>query len=295
MIDGATKLFGVLGQPLGHSLSPLMQNYYLRESGVNGAYFAWPVEAKDLAVALGGLKAIGVAGCNVTIPYKEAVIPYLVGLTKAAKYSGAVNTLIPQGKGFVGDNTDGQGLLAAMEAEHGWIAQNRRILVLGAGGAAKGIGVSLALAGAKEIIFANRNFNRAQDLAEALNDLGESHVSAVTVGDLGSRDLYKRVDSVINTTSLGMSPKVEGYPPIAIPYLDETHLVVDIVYNPLQTRLLQLAAAQGAKTCSGLGMFVHQGALAFERWLGIKPDSQGARELLVNHLEAKEKNGGEGQ
>ena len=289
MIDAKTKLFGLLGNPLGHSLSPFMQNHYMEECGVNGVYLAFPVEAEELGNVIKGMHAMGVVGANVTIPYKEQVIPYLCGMSPAAKACGAVNTLIYTPEGYYGDNTDGAGLLAALEAKYGWNAEEERILLVGAGGAAKGVSVAMALKGAKKICIVNRSPLKAKALAEQIAKLSQTETEAKPYEALEDPELYKEYTTVVNTTSLGMSPHVDERIPVCMEALGETHLVVDLVYNPFETKLLREAAAQGAKTASGLGMFLFQGILAFEAWTGKRPKGEIMEKMLIEELTEQRK------
>ncbi|MBQ3509733.1 MAG: shikimate dehydrogenase [Peptococcaceae bacterium] len=271
-IDAKTALFGLLGNPVGHSMSPFMQNQFLEQCGVNGVYLAFAVEKDAIGDAIRGMHAMGVQGANVTIPHKEAVIPHLCGMSKAAQACGAVNTLVYTPEGYYGDNTDGSGLLAALAAKNGWKAAGQKILMIGAGGAAKGVAVAMALEGAAEICIANRTVEKAQQLAEQIAALSDTRTAAISMESLQNPDLYKEYSTIVNTTSLGMSPNVDDMAPVCIEALNEQHLVVDLIYNPMETKLLRLAKAQGAKTASGLGMFVYQGVLAFEKWTGKTPE-----------------------
>lgn len=284
MIDARTKLFGLLGNPVGHSLSPFMQNHFLEQCGVNGVYLAFAVAPDKVGDALRGIFALGVQGANVTIPYKEAVIPYLCGMSKAAQACGAVNTLIYTDKGYYGENTDGAGLLASLAAEHGWQAAGKRVLLVGAGGAARGVSVAMALEGAAEICIANRSAEHAAALAEQIEKLGNVKVTAISLEELQQEALYARYSTIVNTTSLGMSPHVERMIPLRAELLGPQHLVADLVYNPLETKLLRTAREQGAKTASGLGMLLYQGALAFEAWTGKHVEPESLRQQLIAQL-----------
>ena len=287
MIDAKTKLFGLLGNPLGHSLSPFMQNHYMEECGVNGVYLAFPVEAEKLGDVIRGMHGMGVIGCNVTIPYKEQVIPYLCGMSPAAKACGAVNTLIYTPDGYYGENTDGAGLLAALEAKHGWKAEEESVLIVGAGGAAKGVSVAMALKGAKKIGIVNRTTEKAEALAKQIGEICQSETEAKSFDALQDPALYQEYTTIVNTTSLGMSPNVDNRIPVLMDALGNGHLVVDLVYNPLETRLLKEAGAHGAKTASGLGMFLYQGVLAFEAWTGKRPDTKKMEQMLISELSAQ--------
>lgn len=284
-IDAKTALYGLLGNPVGHSMSPFMQNQFMQQCDVNGVYLAFRVEGEKIGDVMHGMHAMGLQGANVTIPHKEAVIPYLCGMSKAAEACGAVNTLIYTPDGYYGDNTDGAGLLAALEVKNGWQAAGKRILIIGAGGAAKGVAVAMALQGAEEICIANRTIEKAEQLAAQIAGLSDTKTSAIAMDRLADEDLYTAYTTIVNTTSLGMSPNVDDMPPVNIGALNEAHLVVDLIYNPMETKLLRLAKAQGAQIASGLGMFVYQGVLAFEKWTGKTPGNVDAVEAqLIERL-----------
>lgn len=283
-IDAETKLFGLLGNPVGHSMSPFMQNYFLRQCGVNGVYLAFAVEQGKIGDVLHGMHAMGVAGCNVTIPHKESVLPYLCGMSKAAEACGAVNTLIYTPEGYYGDNTDGTGLLTALKEKNHWDAIGKHILIVGAGGAAKGVAVAMALQGAAHICIVNRTMEKAEQLAEQIANVSDTTTSVLSIDQLRDHAIYQQYSTIVNTTSVGMQPNVNTRIPVAIDALTEQHLVVDLVYNPLETELLRAARIQGAQTASGLGMFLYQGALAFEAWTGMRPNLDEIEGLVIERL-----------
>lgn len=283
-IDAKTKVFGLLGNPVGHSMSPFMHNIFLEQCGINGAYMAFAVEKENIGAAVRGMHALGIQGANVTIPHKEAVIPYLCGMSKAAQACGAVNTLIYTPEGYYGDNTDGAGLLAALEAKNGWKAEGQNILILGAGGGAKGVSVAMALQGAAKIGIANRTAEKAELLAKQIAELSDTRTDVISMQELQKPEVYQEYSTIVNTTSLGMAPKVDDMVPVCIDALQPHHLVVDLIYNPLETKLLRLAREQGAQTASGLGMFIYQGVLAFEKWNGVRPDTASIEEQLIQRL-----------
>lgn len=283
-IDAKTKLFGLLGNPVGHSMSPFMHNIFFEQCGINGVYLAFPVEKESIGDALRGMHALGIQGANVTIPHKEAVIPYLCGMSKAAEACGAVNTLIYTPDGYYGDNTDGAGLLAALQAQCGWNAEGQQILIVGAGGAAKGVAVAMALQGAERICIVNRTVEKAKQLAEQIAALSNTKAEAISMDALQHPALYETYKTIVNTTSVGMSPNVDDMIPIAVDALQPHHLVVDLIYNPLETKLLRMAREQGAQTASGLGMFIYQGVLAFEKWNNVRPDTANIEKMLTEKL-----------
>lgn len=254
LLSGRTELFGVIGHPVGHSLSPLMHNTAFGEAGINGVYLAFSVT--ELAGAVSGVRALSIRGLSVTIPHKEAVVPLLDALDPLAERIGAVNTIHNREGRLIGYNTDASGALSAL-SEVVDIA-GTDVAVLGAGGAARAVGFALRDAGGRVTIL-NRSAGKGEGLAA---DIGASfHPLAGFRGD--------DYGVVINTTPLGMHPHVEEMP-IPEKEIKEDTVIMDIVYNPLRTRLLTAAESRGARTIDGLAMFVRQGAAQFELWTGKK-------------------------
>ena len=270
MIDGKTKLYGITGNPVTHSLSPAMHNAAFAELNVNGVYVPFPVE--DVAAALTGLKALGVAGVSVTIPHKQAVIPFLDEIDQVAERIGAVNTIAVTGRGeerrLYGSNTDWIGANKALQQKIS--LEGRRAAVIGAGGAARAIGFGLIEAGAEPVLY-NRTVSRGEALAEALGC--EFH----TLAEIGT----KGEEILINSTSVGMSPD-DGVSPVAKEVLAGFDVVMDIVYAPLETKLLREAAAAGCACINGLEMLLYQGVAQFELWTGLEAPVATMREALMN-------------
>ncbi len=266
-LTGATRLAGILGDPVAHSRSPAMHNAAFRVLGLDWCYVPLHVVPARLEAALRGLAALGFVGTNVTIPHKEAVARLVDELTPAARAIGAVNTLTVQADGRLqGDNTDAGGALAAL-AEAGVEVAGRRAVVLGAGGAARAVAYALCGAGAY-VVLANRTPARATALAAALAPHAAG-LEAIALSDAAAlQRSIAQAALLVNATSAGMHPGPEVSPlPDGVRL--EPHLaVMDLVYAPRRTRLLADAAAAGCRTVEGLRMLVHQGALAFERWTG---------------------------
>ena len=269
---------GIIGWPVSHSRSPLIHNHWLNEMGLAGRYERCPIDPNaDLKTALRDLAQGGFIGANVTVPHKENAFAAMDTLDAAAQSLGAVNTISFQDGQMHGSNTDGAGFIAGLDAvapQHGW--RNHPALVLGAGGAARAIIVALAAQGVPRIHLVNRTKQRA----EALGTLAPQ----LHIGDWAARAaLAKGCYLLVNTTSLGM----QGAPPLDMPldYLPPQALVSDIVYTPLETDLLARARLAGLQTVDGLGMLLHQAALAFEIWLGQKPPvTAQLRQLLLDDL-----------
>jgi shikimate dehydrogenase len=264
-LSGRTRLAGVMGWPVAHSLSPRLHGHWLRRYAIDGAYVPLPVLPERLEQALGALPALGFAGTNLTIPHKEAALPLVDRLSAAAERIGAVNTVVVEPDGTLsGDNTDGFGFIASLsENEVGWHAAAGPAVMLGAGGAARAIAVALLDAGAPEVRLLNRTAERARALAAELG--GPVH----PVEWAGRSAALADAALLVNTTSLGM----HGQPPLdlALDALPRTALVSDIVYTPLITPLLALARARGNPVVDGLGMLLHQARPGFRAWFGVDP------------------------
>lgn len=268
-IDGKTMLFALIGHPVEHSFSPNIHNAQLKLNEINGRYLAFDVEEENLESALRGLFVLGIQGVNITVPYKEKVIPFLRGLSEEAKLIGAVNTLIRKEDGFYGENTDGAGFLESLRKEKAFFAKNKKIVIYGSGGAARGIGVSLALAGAAEISFVNRTLEKAKDLKELIESNTRSKVWAWDYLEQRiSDEKIADADLLINSTSIGMYPQVNFKPELNYNLINSSHLVVDLIYNPEETLFLKEASKRGAEILNGSGMLYNQGELAFKLWTG---------------------------
>lgn len=275
-ISGRTRPCGLIGYPLEHTLSPKMHNTAFQHLGLDYVYIPFNVLPQDLERAVAGLRALGFVGFNVTHPHKENVVNYLDELDEGARLAGAVNTVVRQGDRLKGYNTDGAGFVRHLETEVGFAVKGKRVLVLGAGGAAKAVAVYLALAGAKEVIIANRTFEKARKLAEVISEKTPAGSNAVAWNPTGEEQVWEdgealkeavaSADLVVQTTSLGMHPREDVCPSFPYEALGERHLVVDIIYNPTRTLFLQEAAKRGARVQNGMGMLLYQGAMAFELW-----------------------------
>jgi shikimate dehydrogenase len=272
------KLFAVLGDPIGHSMSPIMHNDLFSYYHLDAAYHPFQVKSEDLKAAIRGLKAIGVSGFNVTVPHKSTIIPLLDEVDELAYQIGAVNTVVNEDGRLVGYNTDGLGFLKGLTAYISSFSE-RKVLVIGAGGAARAIYFTLAYQKPKVIDIANRTIRKAEELIEACPIEVESRALSLNEAS----NLLEDYDIIIQTTMIGMSPKVLEQP-LVITNLNHNAIVCDIIYNPFETELLKEARQLGAVTQNGLDMFVYQGALAFEKWTGISPDVQRMKENVLKQL-----------
>jgi shikimate dehydrogenase len=256
---------GVMGWPVAHSRSPLIHNHWIKKYQLSGAYGRFPVEPKNLEAAIRGLSALGLAGCNITIPHKVEAMQYMDWVDPHAQKIGAINTVVVQANGTRhGYNNDGFGYLQSLKEAHAqWRADTGPVVVLGAGGAARAILVALLQEGATEIRLLNRTLDKAQALAQ---EFGPS-IQALPWSQ--RHEALAQAALLINTTNQGMhgTPALD----LALDELPTTALVSDIIYTPLVTPLLQQARQRGNTTVNGLGMLIHQARPAFEAWFGIKP------------------------
>jgi shikimate dehydrogenase len=264
-LTGRTRLAGIMGWPVGHSLSPRLHGHWLRRHGIDGAYVPLAVPPDRLEQALRALPALGFRGCNLTIPHKEAALALVDRASPLARRIGAVNTVVVEPDDTLsGDNTDGFGFLANLVAGcPGWRAEAGPAVLLGAGGAARAVTVALLDAGAPEVRLLNRTPDRARKLAAELNGSVAAVPWAERAGALDGAAL------LANTTSLGMA----GQPPLVLSLdaLPRTALVTDVVYTPLITPLLAVARAHGNPVVDGLGMLLHQAHPGFRAWFGADP------------------------
>ncbi len=255
---------GIIGHPIGHSISPVFQQAALDHLGIDGAYEKWDVAPDGVGAFLEGLKAPEVLGINVTVPHKEAVVPFLDEVDDWASTAGAVNTIVNREGKLTGHNTDGVGFLRAMREGAGFDPVGKRVLILGAGGAARGVVLALARAGAGSLTIANRTEERATRLAELSERNG---VSASPCSLTEAAHAAKTAELILNCTTVGMShgPDEAGSP-LSAEQIPGGCLVNDLVYNPLETPLLREAARAGAAVLGGIEMLVYQGAASFEMW-----------------------------
>lgn len=284
MINTKTKLLGLLGNPLEHSFSPLMHNEAYKKNNMNYLYLPIEVEEGNIEEVLNGIKHMNFIGLNVTIPYKIKIMEYLDEIDPLAEKIGSVNTVKIKNKKLIGYNTDGIGLLKSLEKDSKVKVRENRFLILGAGGASRSIAMTLADKGAKNIVIANRTINKAKSLSEEVNDKSKKCCNYIDINDI--ENVIKETDIIINTTSLGMYPKIENCP-MDTGLLNKNHLVSDIIYNPIKTKLLIEAEKKGCKIQNGLGMLVNQGAEAFKIWTEEEAPVKDMEEV-INNLILKE-------
>lgn len=283
-----TTLVGLIGWPVSHSVSPVMHNAAFAERGLEWCYVPLPVRPEPperIGEAVQGVRALGLRGANVTVPHKQAVIPHLDSVEPAARAIGAVNTILVDRAGrLVGDNTDAAGFATDLKSL-GVTVEGRRALVLGAGGSARAIVYALAQQGAETITVVNRTPARAMALAASLQVLFD-HCRILAATEPAPAMEDAAADLVVNCTVVGMTPNVEASPWPERLAFRSGQTVYDLIYNPRETMLLRRAALEGARALGGLGMLVHQAALAFERWTGVDAPVDVIRAAALMHFAA---------
>lgn len=272
------KWFAVIGDPIKHSKSPNMHGIWFDELNIDAAYIPVHVKSEDLENAVSSLKILGASGWNVTIPHKQTIIPYLDELDPLAEKMGAVNTVLhlPDGR-LKGYNTDGAGFVHSLEEVIGKDKRNLEVLLIGAGGAARGIAFALQQYGYHNLTVTNRTVSKAEEI---ILELGEGQ--ALTIGE--AEQSLDKFGIVIQSTSAGLGNS-EFKSPLSLEKLQEGAIAADIVYNPLMTPFLLEAQMKNAEIVNGLGMFVHQGAIAFNYWLEQYPNTNNMIKRLTDELE----------
>ena len=286
-ISGKTRLCGVIGDPVEHTMSPVMHNAAFRETGIDYFYVPFRVKKEELGKAIEGMRALNIKGLNVTIPHKVAVLQFLDKLDSLAKQIGAVNTIVNDDGVLTGYNTDATGFLQAL-LEGGIEPEGKNIVILGAGGASRAISFILADRGAHLVIL-NRllELDWAKELAGRISQAFSKEVEALELNRENLIGALSKADILVNATSVGMSPNIDETP-VDSDLLKPSLIVFDIVYNPIKTRLLREAEAAGAGTINGVDMLVWQGALAFEKWTGSKAPVELMREETIRLLQSSE-------
>ncbi|NIK68302.1 MULTISPECIES: shikimate dehydrogenase [unclassified Paenibacillus] len=278
-IDSQTVLYGVIGDPIRHSKSPIMMNRAFRETGINGAYMAFHITQGKLGEFVAGIRAMGIRGVNVTIPHKLDIMKYMDEIDAGAQAIGAVNTIVNDNGRLTGYNTDGIGYVRSLKEEAEPELAGKRILVVGAGGASRGIVYALAGEQPSGITIANRSVERAEELAQSFRSLAD--IRAIANDELQAA--CREADIVINTTSVGMHPHTDATP-IDASWLKPGAVASDLIYNPLRTKFLLDAEQHGCRVHGGLGMFIYQGAYAFEYWTGQPAPAAAMRETVLQSL-----------
>ena len=287
MISGKTKLTGFFAKPASHSLSPLMHNLAFSHWGIDAVYLAFEVDQTNLRQAVESIRTLDMLGVNVSMPNKTAVLAYLDQLSPEAELIGAINTIVHQEQRLIGYNTDGMGFVRSVN-ETGHPIKNQKIVVLGAGGAAKAIVVQMALEGAQEITIYKRLNATFLPLKEYFAKVSEKTGCPIRLHDYADESQLaldlSQANLLINATDIGMGSKKDQLPIADVKLLHSQLAVFDLIYSPSETRLIQEAQKMGIKAYNGLGMLIHQGAIAFELWTHREMPVQNIRERLEQEV-----------
>jgi shikimate dehydrogenase len=277
VISASTRVAAVIGHPVAHSLSPALHNAAFAAAGADWIYTAFDVAPGDAVRALDAMRTMGLGGLSVTMPHKEPVATAVDVCTPSARALASVNTVVRLADGRLeGHNTDGAGFVASLR-EAGCEPTGRRVVVLGAGAAARAVIDAITRERAADIVVVNRSVHRAHQAAELAGRLGR----------VGTFDDVQRADIIVNATSIGMGDGTTQESPVPTQLLRPNHVVADLVYHPLVTPLLAAARAVGARTIDGLGMLVHQAALQQQLWLGVLPDTSVMRAAAIDELSSR--------
>lgn len=276
--DFLAQITGSFAMPAGENPTVAMIEAAYRHHGLNWRYLNCEVSPDNLGAAVAGARAMGWAGFNCSIPHKVAVIAHLDGLGQSAEIIGAVNTVVRRGDRLIGENTDGKGFVKALSAVTD--PRGKSVVLFGAGGAARAVGVEMALAGARQVTVVNRNPARGAEVAALIDT--KTPARAEYAPWQGAFVLPETTDIVIHATSVGLYPDVDAMPEIDLTSLRPTMVVADGIHNPPRTRLLQAAQAIGCKTADGLGMLVNQGVIGIKYWTGIDADAGVMRQALID-------------
>ena len=281
-ITGKTRIIGIIGWPVKHSLSPIMHNAAFEHLGLDFCYVPFAVKEDHIEKAIKGIPALNISGLNVTIPHKESVIPFLSETSEEVKMIGAVNTIKIMDNKLIGYNTDGPGFIASLK-EAGISIKNHSLLILGAGGAAKAVVFQSAIEGAREIIIANRTIQKAISIKNQTEKyLPSVNLKTTGIGYDELKDIIGRVDIIVNATSIGLK---SGDPsPIPNELINKRLFVCDLIYNPPETSLIKYAKASGCKFMNGTGMLLHQGVIAFKIFTGSEAPIEVMRKSLEDAL-----------
>jgi shikimate dehydrogenase len=277
-VNYKAELVGVLGQPVAENPTGVMQEAAFQAAGLHWRYLTIEVAPDNLAEAMRGVRAFGMRGINLTIPHKVAVIEHLDELSHESRVIGAVNTVRRDGNRLIGENTDGKGFLRGVRDDVGIDPAGKRVVLLGAGGAARAIATELILAGVSDLLVVNRTAARGEKMAADLKASTGGPIRFETWA--GRFHPAAESDLLVNATSIGLFPDVGAMPDVDLSGLKPDTLICDAVFNPPLTRLLQTALKHGLPILDGLSMLVYQGVIGFQMWTGQDPDERVMREAL---------------
>jgi shikimate dehydrogenase len=280
-VNGSTQILAVIGHPVAHSFSPQMQNAAITALGLNLCYVAFRVRPEEVGAAVAGMRALNLLGLNVTVPHKEAVLPHLDEISEEARRVGAVNTIHHKEGRLIGYNTDVYGILTSLKETAGLDPLPERVAVLGASGAARGVVYGLcARKEVREIRIFNRTAEKAENLAREMQAWTGAKLTGSPLTGAALKEGLADAGLLVNTTSVGMSPRPDESPVGDGGCLHPDLVVYDIVFNPLETLLVKQARAAGAQGFGGIEMLLYQGARAFEIWTGAYPPIEAMKAAL---------------
>lgn len=279
LTNQSKEIIALIGDPVSHSKSPVMVNRAFQEMGLSVQYVAVQVKTNELKQTLDRFNEKGVKGFNVTIPHKVAIMNYLDELDQSAREIGAVNTVVKADGKWIGFNTDGLGYLQSLKEEIELDLKRERVVLIGAGGAARGVGYVLAQAGVQHLTITNRTQEKAEVLANDLSSFTTTEVIPLQEG----KTAVQEATLIINTTSVGMHPN-EDVTPIPVEWMHSGHIASDLIYNPRPTKWLKGAKERGARIHSGEGMLVHQAAIAIQHWFHRQAPVESMKKALIQSL-----------
>jgi len=277
-VTGKTRLLGLIGNPVEHSISPQLHNSLSKMLGLDLIYVPLRVDKENLGTLVKAIKATDFVGFNVTVPYKREIMKFLDDNTKEAILMGSVNTVKKIEGRLYGYNTDGEGFLRDFKEAAGTGFKGKKVVMIGAGGAARPIAVKIAMEGAEKISLVNRTTQKSVELAEVVNENIAEIVQVYNFEDKTLKLAIEESDIIINTTSVGMSPDIDNSP-INDMTCFNGQIVYDVIYNPTKTKFLADAESRGCKVINGLGMLFYQGINAYEIWTGVKIPEENLKDI----------------
>jgi len=284
--SGKSRVYGIFGDPVSHSLSPVMQNAAFRSAGLDAVYVPFHVTPENLNSAVEGLRALQIGGVNITLPHKQNIIPLLDQVDADAVLIGAVNTVVRCGADLVGYNTDGLGFIRSLQEDLGFTPRGKSTLLLGAGGACRAAAVALLRSGVDELSIVNRSEERARLLADRISSVfPEQRINVYNFSDSAFLDKLNSADLVANTTSIGL--KGEEIPFFPLSKIKASASIYDMVYSPAETPFVAAARARGLAAADGLGMLAGQGEEAFYLWFDIRPEI-GLMKNCLQHMRLRQ-------
>lgn len=279
-IKGSTRLMGLLGNPVKHSKSPYMHNLSFEKLGLDYVYMAFEIQDNLIGKSVDAMKILNAKGFNVTMPHKQRIMDFLDEISEDAKIIGSVNTVVNNNGHLIGYNTDGRGLIKALEKE-GQGFKGEKIIIIGAGGASRSISIQLAFEGAREVVIFNRTIKKAQEISATINkEISKSTSRALKLDEKLLEKELKDAKILINATSIGMKDTIDKSVITNPNILHKDLFVADIIYDPLKTKFLSQAELVGCRTMNGISMLLYQGALAFKMWTGKDMPIEDVKETI---------------